>query len=498
MKTVLLESLAAWWPEAILSIGGLAVLLIGAWDKRPKVPLIAAWGFVLAAVVALANAPVPPASNPFFGLILCDAFSLPFRWLALGTVALVLLMIDASSEVSPLLRGECVGLVLFIAVGLMLMAEANHLLTAYLALELVSLSSYVLVGFVREARSAEASLKYLLFGALSSGIMLFGMSLLFGLTGSLEFARIAQAATGGVPQLQLDELVAAAPLVQAGATAYNGAFFVAIVLMLAGLAFKISMVPFHMWTPDVYEGAPLPIAALLSVGPKAAGLALLVRMMAALSPAWPLLEPLIMSLTILTMTLGNVVALAQTNMKRLLAYSTIGQVGYLLMGFASNTRAGVEALQLYLVAYLFMNMGAFACAGAVLNDSGSESLEACRGLARRAPGLALAFAIFLLSLAGIPPLVGFLGKYLLFGSALHAHQPVLAVAAVINSVIATYYYANIIRLMYFTEPSSAAPVHPAWPLRVALGICAAMTVILGLFPNGLLAAVSRSSIVSLL
>jgi NADH-quinone oxidoreductase subunit N len=362
----------------------------------------------------------------------------------------------------------------------MLMAEANHLLMAYLAMELVSLSSYVLVGFLNDSRSSEASLKYLLFGALSSGIMLFGMSLLFGLTGgSLRFPDILVHLTvGGDAGRQL--------------------LLMAVALMLVGLAFKVSMVPFHMWTPDAYEGAPIAVAALLSVGPKAAALALLLRLTEALRPAWPDLAPLAVALAIVTMTFGNVVALAQTNVKRLLAYSTIGQVGYLLIGFAANSRPGHEALLLYLVAYLFMNLGAFACVLAVVNDGGSESVEAFRGLSRRSPGLAALFTIFLLSLAGIPPLLGFFGKFLLFGSALEANLPSLALAGVVNSAIALYYYVNLVRLMYFVAPERTGPLRPGPALATALAVCAAGTVGLGIFPAQLLAAIEASAGVNLL
>ena len=351
MSTLLFESLQSWWPEAILSLGALLVALAGVWEKRSRPASLLAWITLAAAALALWQTQVPPSAGVFFGVIVCDPFSLAFRWIALGTTAIVLLLVQASRDVAPSKHGEYLSLLLLIGVGLMLMAEANHLLMAYVALELVSLSSYILVGFIDDQRGAEASLKYLLFGALSSGIMLFGMSLLFGLTGQLAFPELLKASVGlGQPMA--------------------GVLLVAIALMLAGLAFKISMVPFHMWTPDAYEGAPVPVAALLSVGPKAAGLALLWRLMEALKPAWPDLAPIILGLTIVTMTLGNVVALVQTNVKRLLAYSTIGQVGYLLIGFAVGTARGLEALLLYLVAYLFMNLGAFACVVAVARGTG--------------------------------------------------------------------------------------------------------------------------------
>jgi len=479
MSVLLAESLQAWWPEILLSAGALATIIAGVWAKRPGPAALTAWITLAASAAALLSAPVPPASATFFGLILCDPFSLAFRWLALGVTAVVVLLIMGSPEVPQQLRGEYLGIVLLVAVGLMLMSEATHLLVAYVSMELVSLSGYVLVGLLDDTRSAEAALKYLLFGALASGIMLFGMSLLFGLTGQLAFGDIHRA-------------VAA---LDASKTA---ALLVAISLMLAGLAFKISMVPFHMWTPDAYEGAPIPVTALLSVGPKAAGLALLVRFMTALGPAWPSVGPLMLGLTVLTMTFGNLVALVQTNVKRLLAYSTIGQVGYLLIGFAVHSRLGLEALVVYLVAYLFMNLGVFACVIAVVHDTGSESLEAFRGLARRAPIVACCCALFLLSLAGMPPLLGFFGKFLLFGSAIKAHLPVLAFAGVINSAIALYYYVNIIRLMYLVPAVQTRALIPAFPLRLALVICAVGTLLLGLFPNTLLSLVGAVTSVNLL
>ena len=480
MSTVLLEGVRVWWPEIILGLGALLVCLLGGFANAHKPALVATWATLLFCGLALWVAPAPSGAPTFFGLITCDTFSLAFRWLALTTTAIVVLLLMASQDIAPGRSREGFGLVLLIGLGLMTMAEASHLLMAYVAMELVSLSSYVLVGFLDDARSAEAALKYLLFGALASAVMLFGMSLLFGFAGRLDFLELqrATALMGGEP--------------------LHGALLVAATLMLAGLAFKISMVPFHMWTPDAYEGAPIPVTALLSVGPKAAGLALLVRLMEALKPLWPSFAPMLLVLTIVTMTLGNLVALAQTNVKRLLAYSTIGQVGYLLIGFVVSTRLGLEALLLYLVAYLFMNLGAFACVVAVVNDTGSEALDAFRGLAKRSPGLALLCALFLLSLAGIPPLFGFLGKFFLFGSAVATGHLWLALAAVINSAIALYYYVNIIRLMYLVEPQRLEPVPAPVPLRVALAVCGVATSFLGLFPNLLLRLISESTAGTLL
>jgi len=478
MASILLESLRAWWPEAILSAGALLVILLGA-TRRAGLAWPAAWVILAASAAALWRAPVSPSTGIFFDLIICDAFSVVFRWISVGMAALILLMSKASSDLDRAVQGEYVGIVFGLTVGLMLMAEATHLLMAYLAIEVVSLSSYVLVGWRRDARSAEASLKYLLFGALSSAIMLFGMSLLFGFTGELSLAKIADALSALSESMQ--------PGVVAAAT-----------LLLAGLAFKISMVPFHMWTPDAYEGAPVPVAALLSVGPKAAGLALLLRFMEGLRPLWPTLEPVLLLLTVVTMTLGNLVALAQTNVKRLLAYSTIGQVGYVLIGVVVNSRLGLEALLVYLVAYVFMNLGAFACVVAVVRDTGSEALEAFRGLAGRSPLLAFMCAVFLLSLAGIPPLLGFFGKFLLLGAAIEARAMELAIAGIVNSAIALYYYVNLIRLMYLAEPGHGQPVRADGALRLALALCLAGTLALGLFPGSLLTRIRPMASVILL
>ena len=479
MLTVVSESLSSWWPEVLLGVGALIVVLCGAWTKRSQPARTISWLTLLASGVVLWHTPQPPDTNLFFGLIVCDPFSLVFRWLALASIGLVLLMVAGSREVEELVQGEYLGLLLFVGLGLMLMAESSHLLMAYVSMELVSLSSYLLVGLLRDARSAEASLKYLLFGALASGIMLFGMSWLFGLSGSLAFSDLQRSIAG-----------------MSGTMTH--ALLVAVVLLLVGVAFKISMVPFHMWTPDAYEGAPMPVTALLSVGPKAAGLALLFRLMEALKPAWASVEPLVIALAVITMTLGNLVAISQTNIKRLLAYSTIGQVGYLLIGFVVHTRQGLEALLVYLVAYLLMNLGAFACVVAVVNNTGRESLDAFKGLAHRAPMLAFFCALFLLSLAGIPPLLGFVGKFLLFGAAIASGHLWLAVAGVINSVIALYYYVNIIRQMYLVAPERLEPLRVSLPLQLATGLCGVSTIMLGLFPGELLVFIGLSSVVHLI
>ncbi len=479
MSSILSDSLLFWRPELCLAAGALLSLLLGAWGRPSRAAIAMAWLTVFATAFLLAAAPGPSSAALFFDMIVIDPFASVFRWLALATTSIVLLMVVGSRDGTEPDRGEYAGLVLMVGLGLMLMAQANNLLMAYVAVELVSLSSYLLVGFADDARGREAALKYLFFGALSSGVMLFGMSLLFGLTGELGFLGLLQAASGWPAQPPSIVLLS-------------------VLLILVGVAFKISLVPFHMWTPDVYEGAPVPVTALLSVGPKAAALALLVRMVVALQPVWPALGPVLIGLTVLTMTFGNLVALVQTNVKRLFAYSTIGQVGYLLIGLVVQTPAGLQGMILYLIAYLFMNLGAFACLAWVVQETGRESLDAFNGLGRRSPALAFLLALFLLSLAGIPPLFGFIGKFYLFGAAIQAHHVPLAVAGAVNSAIALYYYVKLIRQMYLATEDAPVTPRGTLPLKIAAGICAIATIGFGVFPTFILAWLPQVTQINLL
>jgi len=322
---------------------------------------------------------------------------------------------------------------------------------AYLALEFVSQTSYILSGFLKHnRRSSEAALKYLIYGGVASGAMVYGMSLVFGLTGSLDYSLIGERLAAGET---------------------NGpVIFVATVLMLAGFGYKIAMVPFHMWAPDVYEGAPLPVTAFLAVGSKAAGVAMLVRFFypgissfagdgswtALAGVDWP---SLMVTVAMVTMTLGNLAALRQTNVKRLLAYSSIAHAGYMLMGFVVLSDDGLRAILFYVVVYYLMNLGAFAVLMMVLNQSGREDMEGFRGLAWRGGALpAAAMAAFLFSLAGIPPFAGFIGKFYLFAAVIDQRMWTLAVVAGLNSVVALYYYARIVRTMYLDFPVEGDPV----------------------------------------
>jgi NADH-quinone oxidoreductase subunit N len=357
-----------------------------------------------------------------------------------------------------------------IVLGLFLMASATDLLMAYLAIELVSMTSYVLAGFKKgDRRAAEASLKYVIYGGVASGVMLFGMSYLYGLLGTTSFAQLGPK----VLQLQATGLPAAATKLT---------LVVALVFVTAGIGYKVAAVPWHMWCPDVYEGAPTPFTAFLSVGPKAAGFALAARFFygalagpsavagglgeAVAGVPWPAIVGIISAVT---MTLGNLTALAQTNVKRLLAYSSIAHAGYTLMGLSTASDLGAQAIMIYMLVYLVMNVGAFLVVILVAEATGSESILDYKGLAKRHPLAATAFAVFLFSLTGIPPFAGFVGKWYLFYAVLQRvpgpggnWYATLAVIGALNSAVSLYYYVRIVRAMfidppYSTEPSSYKP-----------------------------------------
>jgi NADH-quinone oxidoreductase subunit N len=383
-------------------------------------------------------------------MVALDSFSVFFKIvLGLGAFGAIWMSLG-SREIRGQNEGEYYTLLLAATLGMFYMAEATNLLMAYLALEFVSQTSYILSGFIKSnRRSGEAALKYLIYGGVASGAMVYGMSLIFGLTGSLDYATIGQ---------RLATVQGSGPVL-----------FLATVLILAGFGYKISMVPFHMWTPDVYEGAPLPVTAFLAVASKAAGVAMLVRFFypgmssQGADGTWiPLAgvdwQSLMVLASIVTMTLGNLAALRQDNMKRLLAYSSIAHAGYMLMGFVALSDAGLRAMLFYVFVYYLMNLGAFAVLMMVLNNSGREDIEAFRGLAWRGGAIpAAAMGVFLFSLAGVPPFAGFIGKFYLFAAIIEKKMWLLAVVAGLNSVVALYYYARVVRTMYLDQPVTGDP-----------------------------------------
>lgn len=412
----------------------------------------------------------------FHRMLIFDSFGLFFRALiALATLVAVWMSIG-SEEVKTCEQGEYYAILLAGSLAMFLMAEAANLLMAYLSLEFVSLTSYILTGFLkRNRRSQEAALKYLIYGGVASGTMIYGMSWIYGIAGSLDFTVINRALTSAGQASTL-------------------AVFIALVLILAGMGYKIASVPFHMWAPDVYTGAPIPITTFLSVGSKAAGFALLTRFFypaishlgaggtwQALSGVeWP---QLLLVVCVVTMTLGNLAALNQTNMKRLLAYSSIAQAGYALMGFVLLTNDGIRAMLFYLFAYYLMDAGAFLVVMIVANATGREDIDAYRGLAWRGGAVpAIALSIFLLSLTGIPLTIGFIGKFYLFAAVIRSQFYVLAVIGIANSVVSLYYYLRPVRAMFLDTPAGDEVGVPVEPWNYGLmGALACATIALGIY-----------------
>ncbi len=482
------QSLRYFAPELILSVGILAILVadlvVGKPDRKRSFG-VAAVSLAIALVATLATMD-GRARGLFGGLIARDPFTDFFKVLFIVTSALVgvaaLRSRDAieyrPGELQDKESGEFYALLLTSTIGMFLMAAATDLLMAFLSLELVSILSYILAGFKRRDRkSSEASLKYVIYGGVAAGVMLYGMSLLYGISGSTNLSTIYQAVAASRSTLVL---------------------VIAVVLCMAGFGYKIASVPFHMWCPDVYEGAPTPVTAFFAVGPKAAGFALLLRFFNGAIPEqihtdlfanspWPLVLGLIAAAT---MTLGNLAAIGQSNIKRLLAYSSIAHAGYLLLGLCSFSADGQRAILLYLVTYLFMNLGAFLVVLAMSDAGLGEEIADYRGLGMRAKFPALVMAICLFSLTGLPPFAGFFGKFYLFAALIAkggSLNVALALIGILNSAVSLYYYARILRAMYFDKPASeapivAAPIH-AWNMGAmavaTLGMWIAWTPLVG-------------------
>ncbi len=375
-------------------------------------------------------------------------------------------------------RGEYFALILFSTVGMMFLASAKELITLYIGLELTTIPLFVLAAYMKTNRgSAEAGLKYMVIGAASSALLLYGLSIIYGLTGATSLYQVTI-------NLSIHWL------------AYGDvgpAFTMAMILIMAGLLFKLAIVPFHMWAPDVYEGSPTPITAFLSVASKGAGLAAVVRIFVGMLIAFntDIMAPrdwghMVAFLAAITMIVGNVVAIRQTNIKRLLAYSSIAQAGYILLGVVAATPTGVASISFYIFAYLFANMGAFAVITIFSDRTGSEQIADYAGFAKSSPVLAAALSVFLLSLAGIPPLAGFLAKYYVFAAAVQAGYTWLVILAVLTTVIALYYYANVIRLMYLTPDTNPHHIIPSFPAGLVLVLSVAGVVVFGILPQKIL------------
>jgi NADH-quinone oxidoreductase subunit N len=470
------------FPEIVLSLFGMLVMFLDpVVDERRSQRTLG--GIALIGAIAALAATLIQADSHFWGLgfwdmIRVDAFSIFFHFIVAAVVILVILSSYEYMEVQQIRAGEYYALILFGAVGMDLMSSAMELVLIFIALEISSISTYILAGFRRRsAISSEASVKYFLLGSFATAFFLYGVALMFGATGSTSIAVISDAlrqyaGTGHGPLL-----------------AYLG-----VALMFVGLGFKVAAAPFHVWTPDVYEGAPSPVVGFMSTAPKAAVFAVLLRIMfqtQAPGRIW-----LIWVAAALSMTIGNIAALVQDNVKRLLAYSSIAHAGYLLVAIASFPTNGIPAAMFYTASYAAMNIGAFAVVGHFAGAGERYvTLEDYSGLGRRSPGLAAILTIFLLSLIGIPITGGFFAKFYVFSAALQGDHPLigLVIIGVLNSAIAAYYYLRVIIYMYMREPRDEAPVAPIPAgLGVALALSLAVTIYLGILPGRVLEYAGRS------
>jgi NADH-quinone oxidoreductase subunit N len=452
-------------PEIVLTAGALIVLVVDVLLPRGSRALT--W-VTMAVLLATAASLVPfrytdvEVSN---GLLAVDQFALFFKIVFLLAAAMTVLMSERYLQVEGVSFGEYYFLILCSTLGMMVMASSIDLVSAFIGLETMAVSFYILAGFIKPSqRSNEAAVKYFLLGAFSLGILLYGMSILYGLSGTTNLRAMATVFVGH----ERDPLLV-----------------FAVILVVAGMGFKIAAVPFHMWAPDVYEGAPTPVTAFLSVGSKAASFAMLLRIFVEGLPSmdadWRLLFEM---LAIVTMTVGNIAALTQSNLKRMLAYSSIAHAGYLLIGVVAGTERGISAMLIYLLIYSFMQLGAFAVIVMMRRkDVAGDELKDLSGLHFRHPFAAFAMLLFMLSLGGIPPTAGFMGKLWLFGAAIDAGYVWLAVIGVLNSAVSLYYYIRIVVFMYLKKetPGSEPTTSPALTLTLAIAVAA--TLVLGVYPR---------------
>jgi NAD(P)H-quinone oxidoreductase subunit 2 len=479
------------WPEGILIVTLLAVLIVDLIIGRSSsrfTPYIAIAG-LLASIVALYYQWGNTNTIGFLGSFNGDAMSVVFRGIVALSTAVTIMMSIRYVEQSGTSLAEFIGIMLSATIGGMILCGADELVTIFVALETLSISSYLMTGYMkRDPRSNEAALKYLLIGASSTAIFLYGVSLLYGLSGGeTKLSAIATGIASANADLSLGLLIA-------------------LVFAIAGIGFKIAAVPFHQWTPDVYEGSPTPVVAFLSVGSKAAGFALAIRLMVT---AFPLVTQewhfVFTALAVLSMILGNVVALTQTSMKRLLAYSSIAQAGFVMIGLITGTEEGYASMVFYMLVYLFMNLGGFACVILFTLRTGTDQISEYAGLYQKDPLLTLCLSICLLSLGGIPPLAGFFGKIYLFWAGWQAGVYGLVLLGLLTSVVSIYYYIRVVKMMVVKEPqemSDAVKNYPEirWnisgmrPLQVTLVVSLVVTSLAGILSNPLFTLANNSII----
>jgi NADH-quinone oxidoreductase subunit N len=453
-------------PELVLTAGSLVVLIVDVLLPKER---RAALAWVTLAVIGATMVSLLPfrgvQTEVANGLMAVDGFGLFFKFVFLLAAAITVLMSIRYLAIEGASPGEYYFLILCAALGMMVMAGGIDLITIFIGLETMAVSFYILAGFIKPSqRSNEAAVKYFLLGAFSLGILLYGMSLMYGLSGTTNLRVMAASFTG----MQQDPRLV-----------------LAVILLVAGVGFKIAAVPFHMWAPDVYEGAPTPITAFLSVGSKAASFAMLIRIflegLPSMAADWQLL---FWTLAVITMTVGNVAAVTQSNVKRMLAYSSVAHAGYVLIGIVAGTTRGITATLVYLLIYVFMQLGAFAVVILLRrSDAAGEELKDFSGLAFRNPFAAFAMLLFMLSLGGIPPTAGFMGKFWLFSAAIDAQYYWLAVIGVLNSAISLYYYVRIVVFMYLKKEAIGSEPTTSPALGVVLAVAVAATLLIGVYPR---------------
>jgi len=473
-------------PAIMLALFGCAILLLDTWiipnPKQRKylllvfvLPGLALTGFSLWRQQSFLAESGVSEITAFQGSLTVDGFALFFNWIFLIAALIVSIVSYKYLDIEGEHHGEYYGLILLAQCGMFFLATGTDLITLFIGLELMALCFYIMVGFLRgERRSNEAAMKYLILGAFSSGFLAYGFSIMYGISGSTKLGDITAAVAARDP--------------------WDPVVFLMMATTSIGLLFKISAVPFHMWAPDAYEGAPTTITAYLSTASKAASFAFLLRIflgpLASVRPAW---EPLLIAVAIATMTIGNLAAITQSNIKRLLAYSSISHAGYMLLGLIAGNATGIKGISVYILVYTFMNLGAFLVVVA-LRRKGiiGEDVDDLSGLMHKSPGYAVLMLVFLLSLAGIPPTAGFLGKYYIFLSLIETGHYMLAVVATLYVAVAIYYYFRLVRSMFVGEATEKAPVTSSVGLRFALAASGIMTLLVGIYPEPFLQFAQRS------
>lgn len=464
-----IQDLGAIAPELAVTLFGLVVLLfdIVIPDKR-RLGYIALAGLVIAGVLLYRISSLDVTA--YGGQLVVDPFAAYFKLMFLVAAALTIGLSMRYLDIEGEQHGEFYALLLFATMGMMFMSGGNDLVTLYIGLETMAIATYILVGFLRgSVRSNEASVKYFLLGAFSSGVLLYGMSLLYGISGSTRLVEIADA----LSRREVTDPVS----------------LIAVITVAAGLFFKIGAVPFHQWTPDAYEGAPTSVTAYMSVAVKAASFAMMVRIfMVAVSPLRDQWTPVLAAVAILTITVGNIAALRQTNIKRLLAYSSISHAGFVLLGLTAGNDTGMVAIALYLFVYTFMNIGTWGIVVALRRKGYiGENIDEMNGLFFKHPAAAVMMLVFMLSLAGIPPTAGFVAKYMLFASVIETGHVTVAVLAALNVAVGLYYYMRVVVAMFITEPSEDTGLSLTPGLVSVLAVTLVLTLVMGLYPDPFIA-----------